>query len=367
MTHTRSLRLLAAVALVLWAGTASAYRAMDTSWPAGRIPLHLRLGNSTGEFVDGTSGTWNSLAEAAAASWNRYVDTVAFQVISESTAPVGDANGTNNVYFTDRVFGEPFEATTVAVTIGWSLRGVKVESDVLLNTGRTWNSYRGDVRPGIVDFRRVALHEFGHVLGLEHPNAFGQNVRSIMNSPLSSVDSIMGDDVSGAQALYSAGVGSSVSFPPRDESLDFRRQLEALYQNQLRASPAATAVDVEGSIVWLSEYLRYRVGRCAHATAALRVFSQMDDTGVYGLCSVTTPEQAAFPPRNEALDFRVQLETKYRESLRRGLNATYVDNEGDVVWLQEYLRYRLNGCSHGDATSKVFSQVLGLGIQPLCR
>jgi hypothetical protein len=37
-----------------------------------------------------------------------------------------------------------------------------------------------------------------------------------------------------------------------------------------------------------------------------------------------------------------------------------------VVWVLEYLRYRLNGCNHGDATTKVLQQIRGLGIQPVC-
>ena len=43
-----------------------------------------------------------------------------------------------------------------------------------------------------------------------------------------------------------------------------------------------------------------------------------------------------------------------------------MDNEGAVVWVLEYLRYRLNGCTHGDATTKVLQQIRGQGIQPVC-
>jgi hypothetical protein len=31
--------------------------------------------------------------------------------------------------------------------------------------------------------------------------------------------------------------------------------------------------------------------------------------------------------------------------------------EGDVVWTQEYLRYRVNRCTHQQAQQKVFQQV----------
>jgi hypothetical protein len=53
-----------------------------------------------------------------------------------------------------------------------------------------------------------------------------------------------------------------------------------------------------------------------------------------------------FPPRNEPFDFRTQLEAKYRDQLKRTAVSTFVDIEGDIVWTQEYLRYRVNGCGH---------------------
>ena len=44
----------------------------------------------------------------------------------------------------------------------------------------------------------MALHEFGHVLGLDHPDQFGQNVAAIMNSTISNTDSLQQDDINGA-------------------------------------------------------------------------------------------------------------------------------------------------------------------------
>ena len=73
-----------------------------------------------------------------------------------------------------------------------------------------------------------------------------------------------------------------------------------------------------------------------------------------------------FPGREAAYDFRLQLEQKYRDELRRTPITSFVDIEGTIVWTQEYLRYRLNRCNHGDATTKVFQQIRGQGIQPTC-
>ena len=152
-------------------------------------------------------------------------------------------------------------------------------------------------------------------------------------------------------------------FPPRDQSLDFRQRLETKYRDGLDRSPAPSFVDLEGSIVWTQEYLRYRVGQCPHAEAVTRVLMQIDGLGIQPVCGSGT---AAFPPRSDSFDFRLRLESKYRDGLRRNASSTAVDLEGDVVWTQEYLRYRLGRCSHQAAVDRVFGQIDGGGVQPVC-
>lgn len=50
------------------------------------------------------------------------------------------------------------------------------------------------------------------------------------------------------------------------------------------------------------------------------------------------------------------MEAKYRNDLRRPAQQLFVDPEGDIVWTQEYLRYRVENCSNQDATDKVLAQ-----------
>src|SRR5690606_6794214 len=54
------------------------------------------------------------------------------------------------------------------------------------------------------DIRRVAIHELGHVLGLDHPNQAGQSVVAIMNSRVSDIDTLQSDDIAGGQLMYGA-------------------------------------------------------------------------------------------------------------------------------------------------------------------
>jgi hypothetical protein len=156
---------------------------------------------------------------------------------------------------------------------------------------------------------------------------------------------------------------SIVNFPPRNEPFAFRNDLEIKYRDQLHRGATSSFVDIEGTIVWTQEYLRYRVNGCGHVEAVLRVFLQIDGFGVQPVCSIF---ENAFPPRNEPFDFMLQLNAKYRDTLRRNPVSTFVDIEGNIVWTQEYLRYRVTGCSHIEATVKVFQQIDGRGVAPPC-
>jgi hypothetical protein len=157
---------------------------------------------------------------------------------------------------------------------------------------------------------------------------------------------------------------SDVTFPPRNEPLSFRIALESLYRDSLRRPAVQTFVDQEGTVVWTQEYLRYRVNLCSHAAAVSAVMNQIDGRGIQATCG--SASTATFPPRNEPLDFMIQLEAKYRDGLGRSASPSFVDVEGNIVWTQEYLRYRVSGCGHASSQQRVFDQIAGRGIAVDC-
>ena len=148
-----------------------------------------------------------------------------------------------------------------------------------------------------------------------------------------------------------------VAFPPRDQALRFRQELEAYYRDVFRRPATSSFVDIEGTIVWTQEYLRYRVNGCNHDTAVARVLAQIDNPAASTAACSTT--ETPFPPRNEPFQFRQALEAKYRDGLRRPAGTTFVDPEGDIVWTQEYLRYRTTACSDAQASERVRTQLQG--------
>lgn len=361
------------------AGALAAYSLHTTSrWPDGNIVMQMQLGSSSGTLIDGST-SWGSAIEPAMASWNSQVSRVELRVVRDSTAARAENNNLNNVFFDSDIFGDSFGDSTLAVTTHWRRGSVRIEADVIFNTAKSWNSYRGNLRSSsaggtLQDIRRVALHEFGHVLSLDHPDEAGQSVAAIMNSRVSNTETLQADDIDGIRAAYGSTTAIptptpttptvTVTFPPRNETLDFRQQLETKYRTGLGRSAGPTFVDVEGTAVWLQEYLRYRVSHCDHVTSEQRVIAQIDGLGIQPTCS--QPTSLSFPIRSDSLSFRQALEAKYRDGLRRSASSSSVDVEGEAVWMQEYLRYRVNRCGHSDAVTRVFQQIDGRGIAPTC-
>lgn len=149
-----------------------------------------------------------------------------------------------------------------------------------------------------------------------------------------------------------------VNVPARNDTLDFRRQLEDKYANQLRRPLAQVYVDFDGDAAWISEYERYRVNGCDHNTAIQRVMEQIDGAAPGPICSILQfPETAVYPPREHLVDFRRQLGAKY-QSMGRSFQSA-VDPDGIGIWVGEYLRYRSSGCDHATAVQKTLTQIDG--------
>lgn len=180
---------------------------LPVKWPAGTIKLKIMLGDTT-PLIDGSN--FNTSARTAANAWNTVLGSAQFQTELAAVGPATEQSALtppqpviNELVFAANVFGKDFGTGVLAVTSGYSRGNERTEADITFNSASyQWDSYRGVRRSGIVDLQRVAIHELGHVLGLDHPDDKNQFVTAIMNSHVGNLDALATDDIDGAQSLY---------------------------------------------------------------------------------------------------------------------------------------------------------------------
>lgn len=173
----------------------------NARWPYGEIKFRTLLGDAGRTLTDGHT-SWDNVVIDAASLWNQDLQPVRLAVAPATGSP-GSRDGVSQVAWSDTVYGQSFGGA-LAVAITWSSGSRIVESDILVDEARQWDSFRGTLSGhGFVnDLRRVVAHEFGHSLGLNHPDEDGQNVDAVMNSIASDIDAPVADDVAGIQYLF---------------------------------------------------------------------------------------------------------------------------------------------------------------------
>jgi hypothetical protein len=193
----------------LLAGPLCAFTFLEEHWSpraaSKGIVMRLHLGDSGGTMIDGST-SWKEVAESALAIWNQRLSGSHFRflVVREPSNPRRDGDRLNSVFWSSTVYGRDFGSGVLAVATRRHKKGVRNEADVIFNNNLSWNSYRGARRTAsgggnLHDFRRIALHEFGHVLGLNHPDQAGQFAPAIMKSTVSDLDNLQADDIQGGR------------------------------------------------------------------------------------------------------------------------------------------------------------------------
>lgn len=193
-----------ACGLLLWPLSLSAFEVNGTKWLGGRADFYVAMeGRATVSQI-----AWSTAVTEALNAWTEKT-VFDFNVIEEYRDPCAN-DGLNSIDFRDDFCGSEFGSSTLAVTTrkfaGQALGPPAInEADVIVNANEAFDIYDGPQpfvpfgpAPGF-DFKRVALHEFGHVIGLDHE----ETNPAIMAPSIGSLFTLQEDDIQGANALYS--------------------------------------------------------------------------------------------------------------------------------------------------------------------
>ncbi|MBI4729398.1 MAG: matrixin family metalloprotease [Acidobacteria bacterium] len=169
-----------------------------TGWAlSGAVTAHLNLASVPPALSDATGAMQRSFD-----AWFLSAGVPRVAVAGDGTVAKATANRQDDV-----LFGRP--GGSIATTYTWRWTDGLIESDVVFNKGLGWfqAAAEGDgceeTAGARYDWENIAVHEFGHVYGLDHPSdsrfetmhAYGYTGETLKRSPATG-------DGNGMRALY---------------------------------------------------------------------------------------------------------------------------------------------------------------------
>ncbi len=197
-------------------------------WPAtiasGNVAFEVALTPSPPNrpnppLTDG-SASWDAAFVTQMNAWNAILpdNVLVFQAHVGSVVTPVQGDGVNNVFFSPDIYGDSWGSSTAGICLAMWTGNRRTEADILFNAGKTWDAYTGNLQGNVSEFRRVALHELGHALLLDHPDDAGQSVAAIMNSVSSNTDALTTDDIAGVTAVFGALTPLAIAEQPRNHT-----------------------------------------------------------------------------------------------------------------------------------------------------
>jgi hypothetical protein len=208
--------------------SASAYVLEGAKWQFSPVNVQMSLTATAGALLsppsfplmDG-SASWEQVYTGAAGVWNAVENLELTTTTAAGSSRLGTQDRINETYFGTQIGGYNLMPDDLAITVIYYQGSTLEESDTVFKSTVQWNSYSGPLLNngnGAFDFRRVAIHELGHTIGLADIN--GTDPLAIMDIDVSDIDSLTSDDIAGAQSLYGPA-GPSLTIPTGPTILPF--------------------------------------------------------------------------------------------------------------------------------------------------
>lgn len=176
-----------------------AFQLMGARWPSPEVTFQFDIVNTRGVAHSPSGVSWNDAFAEAMQRWNR-VSGFTFSAGSRRAADPCQSDRINSASFRRDNCGFAFGENTLAITSNLFSGSTYLESDIVFNDNKNWDVFDGPLAGDTVEFIRVAAHELGHSLGLDHET--GQP--ALMQPFIGNIIAPTRDDLNGVAALYPA-------------------------------------------------------------------------------------------------------------------------------------------------------------------